>query len=650
MFPQDVKNNDSQIFVCEPTGSLVHRAGFDGFPLVAQSKPSHSSEWLASRDPWFRPVNVASSPGGILVVDMHRAVIEHPQWVPDELKKRVDERWGEDCGRIYLVTRESETSRPSPASIARAAFDDVDDQKLIERLAHEDPWVRETARRILIEREWMAVELARTIAVDKSRSMSERIAVLQLLAVWLDRISATERADKLSFLSQLITLDEPSIVVRIAALRLAQKHGQGLTGLRDSVIHHMTKVDDQELIECVRFLASQSALSRESEVALAEQLVRTLSRENRGESQQQDVEVLMTIAGALRTKPAMVQAALFKGLQKLRLDPSDRESIARIELYSTASQRLSLAVAEQQPDATAELINAACQVIQSEVSAATSPALAALDELLRQKQAPSGMSKFLESDANWSAIRNLAGSEVVPNSIRLRAIPLLARSPHDMDLELTTNLVRSGEPSIRAAALRAWATTSDSECDAYLLSELVSSSPQQMQLIVELIGQKPQRLEALAELIDQGKLQARQLGVVELKKLTSRAKGDALGRLQKALATIENSDRAKVVADYQDCLTMSGDAVRGKAVFSKHCASCHRIADVGVQVGPDISDSRTQLPAQILVNILDPNRAIDNNYFRFVALTDDDRVIEGMISEETSDAIVLKGQNDTRTF
>jgi putative heme-binding domain-containing protein len=88
--------------------------------------------------------------------------------------------------------------------------------------------------------------------------------------------------------------------------------------------------------------------------------------------------------------------------------------------------------------------------------------------------------------------------------------------------------------------------------------------------------------------------------------------------------------------------------LRGKEIFVKHCASCHKVADVGVQVGPDISDSRTQQPTQILTNILDPNRAIDNNYFRFIALTADDQVIEGMIAEETSDSIVLRGQNNVR--
>lgn len=69
---------------------------------------------------------------------------------------------------------------------------------------------------------------------------------------------------------------------------------------------------------------------------------------------------------------------------------------------------------------------------------------------------------------------------------------------------------------------------------------------------------------------------------------------------------------------------------------------------MGVQVGPDISDSRVQTPEKLLTAIIDPNRAIDNNYFRFIALTSDGRTIDGLIAEETTDKVVIRSQNDQR--
>jgi len=56
---------------------------------------------------------------------------------------------------------------------------------------------------------------------------------------------------------------------------------------------------------------------------------------------------------------------------------------------------------------------------------------------------------------------------------------------------------------------------------------------------------------------------------------------------------------------------------KGKLCLRKNCAACHRIAGIGVNVAPDISDSRTKKPEQLLADILQPNRAIDNNYLGY---------------------------------
>ncbi len=87
-------NND--FFACEPTGSLVQRYRQASDGIVPQTSRGRADvEFLASRDPWFRPVDLFDGPdGGMYVVDMHRAVIEHPHWMPQELQGREDQRLG----------------------------------------------------------------------------------------------------------------------------------------------------------------------------------------------------------------------------------------------------------------------------------------------------------------------------------------------------------------------------------------------------------------------------------------------------------------------------------------------------------------------------------------------------------------------------
>lgn len=63
-------------------------------------------DFLASTDRSFRPVNLTVGPdGSMYVVDMYRKVIEHPEWIPDEIEKNLDLEAGKDKGRIYKITR-----------------------------------------------------------------------------------------------------------------------------------------------------------------------------------------------------------------------------------------------------------------------------------------------------------------------------------------------------------------------------------------------------------------------------------------------------------------------------------------------------------------------------------------------------------------
>ena len=80
----------------------------NGPSLVAQ-RPSEETtkEFLASTDPWFRPVGFTVGPDGYLyMVDFYRQHIETPVSIPDDLKEEMDFMHGENHGRIYrLVTK-----------------------------------------------------------------------------------------------------------------------------------------------------------------------------------------------------------------------------------------------------------------------------------------------------------------------------------------------------------------------------------------------------------------------------------------------------------------------------------------------------------------------------------------------------------------
>jgi len=119
----------SAIFSCDPTGNLVHAdqlvakgATFVASPLYA------GREFLASRDDWFRPVFLARGPeGAMYVADMYRKVIEHPDYLPEEVRKHTDFETGKTMGRIWRVRAAKE---PDSSSVALASFSSLPDLAL----------------------------------------------------------------------------------------------------------------------------------------------------------------------------------------------------------------------------------------------------------------------------------------------------------------------------------------------------------------------------------------------------------------------------------------------------------------------------------------------------------------------------------------
>lgn len=109
---------DGCAFSCEPTGNLVHvdKLVPHGATFLGQSL-LEKREVFASSDDWFRPVFITQGPDGALYIcDMYRRIIEHPDYLPAEIRKHSDFEAGKKMGRIWRITSDA-PARPvtSPA-------------------------------------------------------------------------------------------------------------------------------------------------------------------------------------------------------------------------------------------------------------------------------------------------------------------------------------------------------------------------------------------------------------------------------------------------------------------------------------------------------------------------------------------------------
>src|SRR5919201_6734859 len=197
------------VLVAEPAQNLVHRDVLTPSGATYIARRAHERvEFLASSDPWFRPVHFYTGPdGAIYLVDYYRLVIEHPECMSTDTHHSPDLYKGDDRGRIYRISPESRLPRAGKIRLGEAS-----DEDLVNLLASPNIWYRRTAQRLLVDRGHVeaVIPLEKLFATSPS-------AVARLHALWtLEGLGQLDRR----LLKQ--ALDDPEAGVRENAILLAE--------------------------------------------------------------------------------------------------------------------------------------------------------------------------------------------------------------------------------------------------------------------------------------------------------------------------------------------------------------------------------------------------------------------------------------------
>jgi putative heme-binding domain-containing protein len=224
---------------------------------------------------------------------------------------------------------------------------------------------------------------------------------------------------------------------------------------------------------------------------------------------------------------------------------------------------------------------------------------------------------------------------------RREVIELLA---HDPEAASTLATLSLEEPSsdVRSQALAALSRRSELEPWKLLIDRFAAESPTIRRVIVTGLLARKERTALLLDGIEAGKIKPAELERAQAGRLLKHGDATLRKRAGVLLAAAVPADRKQVLADYQVVLKMKSDPTRGRAVFKKNCVTCHRVGDLGVEVAPDISDSRTKQETQILADILQPNRAIDNNYISYAVVTTSGILLNGIVTSETATSFTLR--------
>jgi putative heme-binding domain-containing protein len=196
---------------------------------------------------------------------------------------------------------------------------------------------------------------------------------------------------------------------------------------------------------------------------------------------------------------------------------------------------------------------------------------------------------------------------------------------------------------LQLAAVRALSALDSAKVPEVLLSGWGGYSPTVRREVLEALFQRPARLTALLDAIEAKKVLAGQIEPVRLDQLRRHPDAKLRRRAQTLLAGQSSADRRKVVEDYGAALELKGDPASGKAVFKKTCATCHRLENEGVEVGPDLlSALRNKSKEQLLSDLLDPSREVDPRYINYLVTTKAGRTFSGIIAAETASSLTLR--------
>jgi putative heme-binding domain-containing protein len=204
------------------------------------------------------------------------------------------------------------------------------------------------------------------------------------------------------------------------------------------------------------------------------------------------------------------------------------------------------------------------------------------------------------------------------------------------------------DPDLRAPAIRALAASHDPATPGSILRRYPALSAAERDDAIATLAARPAWALALLEAIAQGKVPRRDLNTTVARQILAFRAPNLSAALERTLGTLRPTagDKTRLIAKYKGMLAAAdlppADPDRGRALFGRICAQCHRLFGQGGEVGPDLTGSDRANPDYILENVLDPNASVGRDYTLTTVATRDGRLISGILREQTPEALVIQ--------
>ncbi len=266
-----------------------------------------------------------------------------------------------------------------------------------------------------------------------------------------------------------------------------------------------------------------------------------------------------------------------------------------------------------------------------------------LDQL--QAEAPKSLqSDLARLEKLFTDARVYVADDRAPLPARIAAARLLGRGAMQRDEDaqrLAKLLAPQHALELQNAAATALGALRRDDTPQLLLRGWRSYSPRlRREVLAVLLSRRDWQAEVLSAIAAQ-RIASADLDAISRQRLLQSSEAGVRQRAGKLLGASGDSDRKRIVEKYRRLVASTGDVSRGAAVFEKTCAACHRLADKGFAIGPDLSALTDRSFDALLTAILDPNRAVEAKFVNYTAVTTDGLAYTGMLTTETSGSVTL---------
>ncbi len=621
-------------FIGEPVHNLVHAdiiqqkgATFKGKRLIEKA------EFLASKDPWFRPVNFYTGPDGALyIIDYYRQIVEHPEWLSDETNKSGALYNGTDKGRIYRVTKKGS---PKINEIEKVNLANKTPAELVEILKSENGWKRRTAQRLLFQKNDTTISHNLQELIESS-TINGKIAALWLLYDWqkmnpeilakalTDEIAGV-RENALQIADRLFQSAEYQNNSKLKAILYALANDNDprvrFQWLCSSAFFKFPETSSLQANILIKDFADNwtgmaaIAASYKGEMALLEKFVSKIPK-NQEQIAQEFVENLAATIAKSGDKSIFTKAiygqnwwskAIMNGLATLwkynkpKFEITENERIKLLELYENTAE----------DDNQKAIIN-----------------------LITAIGLPKNLGLLNGQIARFDKIKTLTD--------QTNTLKLLSLSGREIDNKKIVNtLLNSKYTSLQQAALNALPQNLEPAIIASINKKYKTFDLNAKKTWVNYLTSRYDRCIVLLSEIEKGNIAQNDLEWAQKVGLMNYYNNRIRLKARQLLSI--NEDRKAILQKYLTASDMPGDSEKGRKIFADNCSQCHKIKGAdGIEFGPDLSTLKSRNPHSIITEIINPNNSIADKYGSWDLVLKNGDKISGIIISENEKSLFLK--------